>query len=237
MKAILLMILMSFYAFANIGTIMALKGEASVVRGTPLKAKMGMPIEQGDRVVTGSQSRVQVMLKDETVVTIGSNSSFDFKEFSFDGTKNSKVNLKANRGFFRTVTGQIGKVAPNRFKVKTVSATIGIRGTDFGAHINADNKEIIVCYSGSIIVEIDGDGSRIIDSGMLLEIINRGIDVESKLSKIPLQKVIYQSGVTPEEISDISDEILKAITEQTELKEYPDHTPDYVPNFHEEYTY
>jgi len=233
MRAIILTLLMSIYAFANIGTIMALQGQATVDRGTTLPAKMGMAIKQGDRIVTATKSRVQVMLKDETVITIGSNSSFDFKEFSFDGSKNSKVNLKANRGFFRTVTGKIGQVAPNRFKVKTVSATIGIRGTDFAGHI-MDDKEIIVCYSGAIFVEIDGGGVKDVLAGTLLEIVNKGAKVQGGVSNIPLKKVIYQSKVTPENISDISNEVVDSLNE---LEEYPDHTPDYVPNFHEEYNY
>ncbi|MBN2823927.1 MAG: FecR domain-containing protein [Campylobacterales bacterium] len=236
MKALIFMIMMSLYAFANIGTIMALKGSANIERGMIVDAKMGMAIKQGDKIVTSADSRVQVMLKDETVVTIGANSSFDFKEFSFDGSKNSKVNLKANRGFFRTVTGKIAKVAPNRFKVKTVSATIGIRGTDFSGNIDLErDMEVIRCYSGKIIVELDKGGVQNIDAGMLIEISNKNVDVKSVVTEMPVKKVIYQSKVTPEEISDVSNEVVKPDTHSVEP--YPNHTPDYIPNFHEEYNY
>jgi hypothetical protein len=236
MKAIILMLMMSIYTFANIGTIMALKGEATIERGKTIKAKNGMSIEQGDKLVTAAQSRVQVMLKDETVITIGANSSFDFKEFSMDG-KNSKVNLKANRGFFRTVTGKIGKVAPKRFKVKTVSATIGIRGTDFSGNIMSD-KEVIRCYSGAIVVKVDGGGVKEILSGMLVEITNKNVPIEKKLGNLPRKHMEHKKTpkFTPEHISDVSPEIKKP-DESSPIEKYPDHTPEYVPNFHEEYNY
>jgi len=237
MKAIMLILMMSIYAFANIGTIMALKGQANIDRGNTIKAKSGMVIQQGDKLITSAESRVQVMLKDETVITIGENSSFDFKEFNFDGSKSSKINLKANRGFFRTVTGKIGKIAPKRFKVKTVSATIGIRGTDFSGTIMSD-KEIIRCYSGSIIVELDGGGAKEILAGMLVEISNKNVPIEKKLNNLPKKHMEHKKPpkFTPEHISDISPEIKKPEA-LPDIDQYPDHTPEYIPNYHEEYNY
>ncbi|MBN2823803.1 MAG: FecR domain-containing protein [Campylobacterales bacterium] len=236
MKAFIFMIVLSLYAFANIGTIMALKGLVTIERGATIDAKMGMNIEQGDKIVTQTNSQVQVMLKDETVVTIGANSSFDFQTFSFDGSKNSKIDLKANRGFFRTVTGKIAKVAPNRFKVKTVSATIGIRGTDFSGNIDLErDMEVIRCYSGKIFVELDKGGVQDIDAGMLIEISNKNIELKSVVEEMPIKKVIYQSKITPEKISEVNNQIVKPKIH--EVQPYPDHTPDYIPNFHEEYKY
>jgi len=89
------------------------------------------------------------------------------KGFNFDGTKNSEVALVHDKGYFRAVTGKTGKVAPSRFLVKTVSATIGIRGTDFSVNI-VDGKEKIRCHSGAIWVKYDNGSMRNIVSNMLL---------------------------------------------------------------------
>ncbi|MBN2823925.1 MAG: FecR domain-containing protein [Campylobacterales bacterium] len=186
MKAILLILLLSFYAFANIGTIMAIKGKANVHRGTTMSAKMGMVIKQGDRVTTSSNSRVQIMLKDDTVITIGASSSFAFREYRFDGTRKSKANLKITKGYFRAITGKLAKIAPQRFRVKTTTALIGIRGTDFSAQIMRD-KETIRCYSGSIWVKLDKGGRYNVDAGMLLDIQNRDVNIK-KISDIPTTK-------------------------------------------------
>ena len=167
---ILFILMMALSLWANIGNIMALKGSAEVERvGEKLKATNGMELLEGDILVTQKRSRVQVMLKDSTVITIGANSSFSFLEYSFDGTKNSKVTMRANRGFFRSVTGKIGQVAPARFKVKTASATIGIRGTDFSGNV-AEGREVFRCYQGAIFIEFSG-GLRDLDAGMMAEIL------------------------------------------------------------------
>lgn len=152
MKKILLILLITVSAWAGIGNIMALRGAAEVERTQgSVAAKSGMELLEGDKIITKEKSRVQVMLKDETIVTIGSNSSFSFDEYSFDGTKDSKVLMHANRGFFRSVTGKLSKIAPERFKVKTASATIGIRGTDFSGDISEKKSLLNVTKGVSLL--------------------------------------------------------------------------------------
>lgn len=177
MIKLFLLLFLSISVWANIGNIMAMKGEASVKRVSErVNANVGMELLKDDEILTQARSRVQVMLNDETVVTIGPNSSFGFEEFSFDGTSESKVSMKANRGFFRSVTGKIGKLAPERFKVKTSSATIGIRGTDFSGLIT-EVKQIIKCYRGSISVDFEGT-SRDIHAGMMIELTADKVEIK-----------------------------------------------------------
>lgn len=167
-----LLILLSVSLWGSIGNIAAMKGVAQLKRSNSLvDAKMGMEILEGDEVVTQAKTRVQVLLKDNTVVTIGANSTFSFKEFSMKQNE-EKVSMEAKRGFFRSVTGEIGKIAPERFKVKTASATIGIRGTDFSVEILED-KELIKCYSGMITVRFKG-GYKEIPAGVMFELKSDG---------------------------------------------------------------
>ncbi|SHO81054.1 hypothetical protein MNB_SV-15-211 [hydrothermal vent metagenome] len=190
----------------NIGTIMALKGSASIQRvGTNINAKSGMSILNGDSINTDNNSRVQIVLKDDTTLTIGANSSFEFTKFYFDGTKKSSLKMRANRGFFRSVTGKIGKIAPNRFKLKTISATIGIRGTDFSGNI-MENREVIRCYSGAISVELDKGGINDILSGMLIEITDKKVNIKKHMKALPFEKVIYKAKRLEEKVSDITQE-------------------------------
>jgi len=151
MIKIILFILLSLNAFGYIGNIMALKGQAEVHNSAIHTAYSGMKITKGDTIITQNKTRVQIMLKDDTVITIGGNSSFKFENFFFDGTKKSHISMRTHRGFFRAVTGKISKLAPERFKVKTSSATIGIRGTDFSVKVETE-FEHFQCYSGSIRV-------------------------------------------------------------------------------------
>jgi len=198
---IFLLLLMSLSLFANIGNIMAIKGHADIKReGSLLNATNGMVLEKGDNIITAKKSRVQVMLKDETVITVGENSSFSFVEYLYDETKNSKITMRANRGFFRSVTGHIGKLAPERFKVKTASATIGIRGTDFSGNILGD-REIFKCYKGVIFIEFKGV-RKDLKAGMMAEI--RKDKLKLKNFNTLIVKTISGEDIPTEVISDVT---------------------------------
>lgn len=178
MGKLILILLLSISAYSDsIGSIMAMKGQAQIKRINELfTATNGMELEAKDEVITQARSKVQVILKDNTVITIGQNTSFVFEEFEYDESSNSKLSMKANRGFFRSVTGLIGKVAPERFKIKTRTATIGIRGTDFSGEIT-DTSELIKCYAGTIFVEIE-DITRDIYAGMMMDITPNKIEIK-----------------------------------------------------------
>ena len=199
---IFLLLLLSLSLMANIGNIMAVKGSADIQRaGTTLHAVSGMVLEKGDSIVTLKKSRVQVMLKDETVVTIGASSSFSFVDYFYDESKKSKLTMRANRGFFRSVTGKIGKLAPERFKVKTASATIGIRGTDFSGEI-LSNREIFKCYQGKIFIEFEGN-DRDVEAGMMAEIFKDKLNLKT-FKTVEISKIVDHNIIPTEVISDIT---------------------------------
>jgi len=231
---IFLLLLMSLSLFANIGNIMAIKGHADIKReGSLLSAINGMVLEKDDNIITAKKSRVQVMLKDETVITVGANSSFSFVEYLYDETKNSKITMRANRGFFRSVTGHIGKLAPERFKVKTASATIGIRGTDFSGDILGD-REIFKCYKGIIYIEFDG-GVYDVKAGMMAEIRKNKLKLKSfndlkaqkNLSKLDeiIVKAIDGEDIPTEVISDVTQVVNENDLENSQSADTPPAEP------------
>ncbi len=215
MIKIFLALLISLSAWAGIGNIMALKGQATIERASKsIQATSGAELLEGDTILTKAKTRLQVMLADGTVVTIGPNSSFSFDEFTFDGTKNSKLSMRAERGFFRSVTGKLGKIAPERFKVKTASATIGIRGTDFSGEI-FQGKEIIKCYSGAIFVDFNGEFNEV-DAGDMLELSPQGVELKHSFSQTTPIKRSMQAFQQQEQSEEgkISEDELGDITQQ-----------------------
>ena len=76
----ILFICFTAYSVAGIGNIMAFKGKATIEQSdnTILVVSSGMEINQGDTIITEDKTRVQVILKDETIITIGANSTFKF---------------------------------------------------------------------------------------------------------------------------------------------------------------
>jgi len=217
MKIIFLMMI-ALSLWAEIGHIMSYKGKVELQRNSEIiSVKAGMQLLEKDTILTAKKSRVQVMLLDNTTVTVGANSKFSFEEFMFDGTRKSKISMRAQRGFFRSLTGKISKVAPERFKVSTATATIGIRGTDFSANILAD-KEIIKCYSGRIFVHFDGSFTDV-EAGEKIEIFDGKVDFkEMQVTKKGTQVVEKKEPTfnVEEVLEDSVDEVVTEPSDETE---------------------
>ncbi|MDR2905741.1 MAG: FecR family protein, partial [Helicobacteraceae bacterium] len=90
------------------------------------------------------------------IVTIGKNSALEIEKFLFD-EKNAKneAEISLSKGAFRTITGQIGKIAPETFKLKTRTTSIGIRGTQFLVDIT-EIGERFACTQGEITLDNGG---------------------------------------------------------------------------------
>ncbi|BAK70595.1 FecR family protein [Aliarcobacter butzleri] len=149
LKVFTLVLLFASFLFANIGTVSLLEGKATILRnGQTLGANMGDKIENKDVISTQVNSKIKITFIDNTIVTIGKESSLNIEEYIFNtSTKEAKTELNVLKGAFHTITGEIGKVNPDKFKLKTKSASIGIRGTEFYGDENR-----IVCTQGRIIV-------------------------------------------------------------------------------------
>ena len=163
MKFIILLILLTVTVFANIGQISSVKGSCTITRqSSKIDAYVGLKLEERDILNTKANAKVQIVFKDRTIVTIGKSSTLDIAEYIYDESvpDKSKVDFGFLTGTFKSITGKIGKVAPTRFKLKTSSVSIGIRGTTI-----VGNQEKIACTSGEI--EISSHGiTQILPAGM-----------------------------------------------------------------------
>ena len=151
-KALVILLVFTLYVFAQVaGVITAVGGEAYIQRNTKLlPAKIGMDVYNKDMLVT-KEGRLQVEFKDRTVINVGKESRFSVKEYLFEGT-NAKADFNMAKGFFRTITGKIGKIAPKKFKIETKNSTIGIRGTIIVLFTSPIEGDEIACLDGKIAV-------------------------------------------------------------------------------------
>ena len=131
---------------APVGQIVALQGSATAVgaggasRALTLKA----PIYMNDKITTMAGSRLQIMFTDNSVVSQGEKSSMTIDEYVFTPSKQTEnaCSLNLAQGVFRVVTDRITKLNPDRFKVKTKMATIGIRGCDLGFNLRPGEERV-----------------------------------------------------------------------------------------------
>ena len=90
----------------------------------------GKPLFLNDHVTTDMAGKLQVMLLDETVFTLGPNSDMVLDEFVYDPANGSgKVAARVTKGVFRFVTGKVAQRDPANMRVKLPVGTLGIRGT------------------------------------------------------------------------------------------------------------
>ena len=88
-------------------------------------AGVGEPIYLNDEISTPAGASLQVLLRDQTVFSIGPNSTLVFDEFIFDPTNDTDLALTASvkKGTFKFISGKISKLKPGAMTLKLPNAT------------------------------------------------------------------------------------------------------------------
>ena len=108
------------------------------------------PLFTGDVVKTDASGQVQVLFRDDTRLVVGPNSQVSLDSFVFQGPATAKMfSIDAVRGAFRFITGTSLKQA---YSIKTPTATIGVRGTEFDVSITPDGATNLALFGGSVRV-------------------------------------------------------------------------------------
>lgn len=121
-------------ALAEAGRFQFIQGEVSILRadGRQIPARKGDGVEEGDTIATGPQAQAQLLMQDEGIIALRPDSRLRIEVYRYagqaDGSEQGLLGLL--KGGFRAITGMIGRVNKDSYKVRTPTATIGIRGTD-----------------------------------------------------------------------------------------------------------
>jgi len=113
----------------------------------------------GETVATGKKASVQVRLADGTLLSLGEQSSVEIVDAAYDPARPdaSTAVCRLGRGVFRCLTGEVTAKDPDRFRLETPLAVIGVRGTELGLSVGADAVETAV-FSGGPGFVIDREG-------------------------------------------------------------------------------
>ena len=126
------------------GTLTHLSGPVSVKKpdGKTLPGAVGARVGVGDIVVTGVGGFARIEMTDGGEMVLRPDSQLQIESYTFAQAKPTEDNFVFSmlKGGLRTVTGLVGKRG-NRdaYKLNTVTATIGIRGTQFDLRVCAAN--------------------------------------------------------------------------------------------------
>ncbi len=120
----------------DVGEIVYVQGVTSAQRpGSEARfLSKGDGIAQGEVINTSERGYAVLGLKDGSKLTLRSNTAFAVNELNQQpGSESLVMNLL--RGGLRVFTGLISKARPTAASLTTVTATIGIRGTEFDARL------------------------------------------------------------------------------------------------------
>lgn len=159
----LLLITLAFAAgnaFAAVGEVANLSGTLSVKRadGTSKLLAVKSEVHPGDTLATeaGTYARVKFIDGGEVVLRPGTQVKVD--AFSYDQAKPADDNqvISLLKGGLRAITGFLGKRNREKVSYITPTATIGIRGTNLGAQLDADNGLHVDVAEGAVVVTNKG---------------------------------------------------------------------------------
>lgn len=115
-------------------------GFAQTASQAPRILGRGVALKEGDRLTTADGASAILKLNDGTRMTVRPNSELVIEQFKFkENAPDNSFVMQLLRGGLRAITGLISKTSPDAARIRTSSATIGIRGTDFDARLCAND--------------------------------------------------------------------------------------------------
>jgi hypothetical protein len=121
----------------DVGQIKVAKGQVSVDRsGRALPAQVGMGLAAADVVKTGADGSAGITMRDDSRLSIGPNSVLVLERFEFDSTTHQgRFDSRLDRGTLAVVSGRLARQSPETMTVRTPSAVLGVRGTEFAVSV------------------------------------------------------------------------------------------------------
>ena len=145
-------------------------GEASRLSdGKTEPLRVGTQLQAGDRIRTGPDAVAILVFADEGRISIRPESELWIKQYDIDPKGvDSRIELALVKGMVRQISGNAARLQPDRYRLSTPVAAIGVRGTDFLAKTMPDAVETLV-QEGKILVQATNlQNCAQIDCGALL---------------------------------------------------------------------
>ena len=135
------------FAHAEIGAISEIKGNGEILRenqSDKLLAELALDIFSNDDIRTGN-GRIAIQFIDDSVIRLTEHSKVVIDKFIFDSNpEKSELALNFIKGTGRFVTGKLKRIKKENIKIRTNSATIGIRGTDFTVSVDETGRSMVI---------------------------------------------------------------------------------------------
>jgi hypothetical protein len=158
-----------------IGVVIELNGEVTAENGAnKIALALKDALTESDTIITGAGGRVKILLRDDSVITLGADSTLELLVFSDIG-ESPEFKASFLKGTMRIITGKITEMNPEGFLISTPHSTVGIRGTILNLRTDERrttlyvlNTDKTVIFNGTSIAE---NYKAVAEIGMPLQII------------------------------------------------------------------
>tara|TARA_R110001592_G_scaffold152925_1_gene380862 strand:+ start:506 stop:1441 length:936 start_codon:yes stop_codon:yes gene_type:complete len=135
----LLFLLFLAPVFGEIGNVTSQTKAARITRkGDKILTEVNTPVEMRDLIET-LKGRANIKFVDDTKVSVTEYSKLLIDEFVYNPEKKTgKLSLKAALGTIRYSSGKIAKNSRQNVKIKSPTASVSVRGTDFTMNVQED---------------------------------------------------------------------------------------------------
>jgi hypothetical protein len=116
--------------------------------------KVNEYLQGGDEVATGSRSRMELVLPDNSRVRFADNSRFKVVQLDAGSdSRNVRINVAVGRTWANVARAVGGK---SRFELSCDNAVAGVRGTVYRMNVNDDSSALVKVYDGEVAVSGGG---------------------------------------------------------------------------------
>ena len=159
----------------QVGEVIQARGQAIAVdqRKVSRDLEVGDGVFVGDKIVTGEDGFVRLLMVDEARLDLRCYSIMVIEKYDLQSSKRRSI-LNLLQGSLRKVSGEIGKWKEDVYELKTPVASVGVRGTEYALRVFQSKG-----CDGSVDTE---------DEGLYLKVIQGLVNVHNKAANTAVAK-------------------------------------------------
>ena len=99
------------------------------------RPKLDDSLYEGDSIVTGDGGEVHFDMEDGGYIGVRPNTRMRIANYKAEGGPDDQSVISLLQGSFRSITGWIGRLGGDHYRIVTRTVTIGVRGTEHEPHV------------------------------------------------------------------------------------------------------
>jgi len=141
----------------QVGKVISMKGEVLIVHkdeAKGIKVKVSDAVYQYDTIQTLKDSRVQILMEDDSLINLGENAKIYLKEYIYTPEENRRSStLDLLSGKARFIVGKIFTARDSKFQVNTPTSVIGVRDTYFIVWVVSPELTTVITMDGAVVAK------------------------------------------------------------------------------------